>query len=76
MPSAQSVHLEGGQGLCQAPTPMMKDADGVWHLTTGPSLTGFHYYSFNVDGIAINDPGSKTFRGYGKEKAALRFPTR
>jgi enterochelin esterase-like enzyme len=74
MPSAQSVHLEGGQGLCQAPILMMKDADGVWHLTTGPSLTGFHYYWFNVDGIALNDPGSETFRGYGKETSGIEIP--
>jgi enterochelin esterase-like enzyme len=74
MPSAQSVHLEGGQGLCQAPVPMSKDSEGVWHLTIGPSLTGFHYYWFNVDGVTMNDPGSATFVGYGKETSGIEIP--
>ena len=51
LPFAQSVQLEGGQGLCAKPIPMTKDADGNWTLTTFPqSYGGFHYYWFNVDG--------------------------
>jgi enterochelin esterase-like enzyme len=73
-PSAKSVLLEGGQGLCQRPVPMIKDADGVWNLTIGPSVTGFHYYWFNVDGVAMNDPGSETFFGYGKETSGIEIP--
>lgn len=74
MPSAQSVQLEGGQGLCRGRIPMIKDAEGVWNLTIGPSATGFHYYWFNVDGVAMNDPGSETFFGYGKETSGIEIP--
>ena len=74
MPSAQSVQLEGGQGLCPERIPMTKDAEGVWNLTIGPSVTGFHYYWFNVDGVAMNDPGSETFWGYGKETSGIEIP--
>jgi enterochelin esterase-like enzyme len=74
MPSAKSVQLEGGQGLCQGPIPMVKNAEGVWNLTIGPSATGFHYYWFNVDGVAINDPGSETFFGYGRETSGIEIP--
>ncbi|HWB54911.1 MAG TPA: alpha/beta hydrolase-fold protein [Tepidisphaeraceae bacterium] len=74
MPSAQSVQLEGGQGLCQKPVPMVKGENGVWNLTIGPTLTGFHYYWFNVDGTPMNDPGSETFFGYGKETSGIEIP--
>jgi enterochelin esterase-like enzyme len=74
MPFAQSVELEGGQGLCRAPIPMIKDEEGVWNLTIGPSVTGFHYYWFNVDGVAMNDPGSGTYFGYGKETSGIEIP--
>jgi len=74
MPSAQSVQLEGGQGLCQKPVPMVKGENGVWNLTIGPTLTGFHYYWFNVDGTPVNDPGSETFFGYGKETSGIEIP--
>ena len=74
MPAAKAVHLEGGQGLCRRPIPMVKDADGLWNLTIGPSSTGFHYYWFNVDGVAMNDPGSETFFGYGKETSGIEIP--
>lgn len=74
MPSARSVRLEGGQGLCQGSVPMTKNADGVWSLTIGPSVTGFHYYWFDVDGVKMNDPGSETFRGYGKETSGIEIP--
>src|SRR6185437_6625929 len=74
MPSARSVRLEGGQGLCQGSVPMTKNADGMWSLTIGPSVTGFHYYWFDVDGVKMNDPGSETFRGYGKETSGIEIP--
>ena len=47
LPLAKSVHVEGGQGLCAAPVPMARDADGTWTLP--PTVVGFHYYWFNVD---------------------------
>ncbi len=74
LPAAKSVQLEGGQGLCSAPVPMTKDADGNWSVTLAPTVMGFHYYWFNVDGAQINDPGSETFFGYGKETSGIEIP--
>lgn len=74
IPSAQSVSLEGGQGLCAKPVPMQKDAEGFWTVTLGPTVMGFHYYWFNVDGTQMNDPGSETFFGYNREVSGIEIP--
>ena len=74
LPQANSVRLEGGQGLCSSPVPMKKDADGNWSVTLAPTVMGFHYYWFNVDGTKMNDPGSETFFGYGKETSGIEIP--
>lgn len=74
LPQAHSVQLEGGQGLCPKPVPMSRDADGDWTVTLAPTVTGFHYYWFNVDGIITNDPGSETFYGYSRETSGIEIP--
>jgi enterochelin esterase-like enzyme len=74
MPSAKSVQLNGGQGLGRVPFPMSKDADGVWSVAIPPATVGFHYYWFVVDGVAINDPGSETYFGYGRETSGIEIP--
>jgi enterochelin esterase-like enzyme len=74
MPFAKSVQLSGGQGLGRVPFPMTKDADGVWTVTIPPATVGFHYFWFSVDGVAINDPGSETYFGYGKETSGIEIP--
>jgi enterochelin esterase-like enzyme len=74
MPSATSVQLNGGQGLGGVPLPMTKDADGVWSVAIPPATVGFHYYWFSVDGVSINDPGSETYFGYGKETSGIEIP--
>jgi enterochelin esterase-like enzyme len=74
LPWAQNVRLEGGQGLCPSPVPMKKDADGNWCVTLAPTVMGFHYYWFNVDGTKMNDPGSETFFGYGNETSGIEIP--
>src|SRR5689334_21757294 len=33
--------------------PMAKGAYGVWAVTTGPLVPGFHYYWFLVDGVIV-----------------------
>jgi enterochelin esterase-like enzyme len=74
LPQAQSVQLEGGQGLCEKPVPMTKDAEGSWTVTMAPRVMGFHYYWFNVDGTRVNDPGSETFFGYNRETSGIEIP--
>ena len=74
LPMAKSVQLEGGQGLCAKPVPMTRDAEGNWTVTLPPTVMGFHYYWFNVDGVRMNDPGSETFFGYGRETSGIEIP--
>jgi enterochelin esterase-like enzyme len=74
LPFAKSVQLEGGQGLCPAPVPMTRDAEGNWSVTLAPTVMGFHYYWFNVDGTKVNDPGSETFFGYSKATSGIEIP--
>lgn len=73
-PDAKNVEVAGGDGLGKGPFPMTKGADGVWSVTTPPAVSGFHYYWFVLDGVAVNDPGSKTYFGYGKETSGIEVP--
>ena len=43
-------------------------------MTLPPTVVGFHYYWFNVDGTIMNDPGSETFFGYSKETTGIEIP--
>ncbi|MGH8320265.1 MAG: hypothetical protein ACREUL_20240 [Steroidobacteraceae bacterium] len=73
-PEAHSVLVAGGDGLGHGPFPMTKSADGVWRVTLPPVVPGFHYYWFILDGVAVSDPASQTYFGYGKEVSGLEVP--
>jgi enterochelin esterase-like enzyme len=73
-PDAHSVQVAGGDGLGPGPFPMTKGADGTWSATIPPAVPGFHYYWFVLDGVAVNDPSSETFFGYGKETSGIEVP--
>ncbi len=73
-PAAASLQVAGGDGLGMGPFPMTKAADGIWSVTTPPSVPGFHYYWFVLDGVSVNDPASETFFGYGKETSGIEVP--
>ena len=74
-PSAKQVLLVPKSiDLGPRPMPMVKAADGNWTVTTPPVSPGFHYYEFLVDGAPLNDPGSRTFFGWGKETSGLEVP--
>jgi enterochelin esterase-like enzyme len=73
-PGAHSVEVAGGDGLGHGPFPMTRSADGFWRVTLPPVVPGFHYYWFVLDGVAVDDPGSKTYFGYGKEVSGLEVP--
>ncbi|MFP5206202.1 MAG: carboxylesterase family protein [Acidobacteriota bacterium] len=53
---------------------MTRGGDGVWNATTPPLVVGFHYYSLVVDGVHVNDPGSHTFFGTGKDASGIEVP--
>ena len=69
-PAAQSVAVQLPQGRY----PMTKDADGVWSVVTPPIEPGFHYYTISLDGMAVNDLGSRAFYGTGKDASGLDVP--
>jgi enterochelin esterase-like enzyme len=43
-------------------------------VTTPPAVPGFHYYWLLVDRAAVNDPGSETYFGYGKQSSGIEIP--
>jgi enterochelin esterase family protein len=53
---------------------MAKAADGTWSVTIPRPVPGFHYYWFVLDGVPVNDPGSETYFGYGKETSGIEIP--
>ncbi len=56
------------------PFPLSKDKDGVWSGASEPAEPGFYYYELIVDGVPMNDPGSQTYFGWGRESSGLDIP--
>jgi enterochelin esterase-like enzyme len=54
--------------------PAKKGEDGFWTATTDPQVPGFHYYRVFIDGVQVNDPGSETFYGTGKQTSGIEIP--
>jgi Putative esterase/Carbohydrate-binding module 48 (Isoamylase N-terminal domain) len=76
-PTAQKVQLQPGgadNGLGKGPIDMSRDDQGVWSITLPAAVPGFHYYWFLVDGLAVNDPGSDTFFGWGRQTSGIEVP--
>jgi enterochelin esterase family protein len=76
-PEAKSVRVQPGgadNGLGKGPYEMERGEEGIWAVTTPPAVPGFHYYWLMVDGVAVNDPGSETFFGYGKPTSGVEVP--
>jgi enterochelin esterase family protein len=53
---------------------MARAEDGTWTFTTPPAVPGFHYYWFLVDGLAVSDPASRTYFGWGRECSGVEVP--
>jgi enterochelin esterase family protein len=76
-PNAQKVQLQPGgadNGLGKGPIEMSRDEKGLWSITLPAVVPGFHYYWFLVDGLAVNDPGSDTFFGWGRQTSGIEVP--
>src|SRR5215469_533312 len=76
-PDAKGVKVQPGgadNGLGKGPYEMERSDDGNWTVTIPPAVPGFHYYWLVVDGVAVNDPGSETFFGYGKPTSGVEVP--
>ena len=52
----------------------VRDDNGVWTATTDPQVPGFHYYWLVIDGVRVNDPGSETFYGTGRQTSGIEIP--
>jgi enterochelin esterase-like enzyme len=68
-PGAQSVEFQLGKRYAAT-----KDANGYWTATSDPQAPGFHYYWLVIDGVQVNDPGSETFYGTGKQTSGVEVP--
>ena len=53
---------------------MEKQPDGFWTFTTPPMAPGLHYYTINMDGAEISDPGSTAYFGGSKWASAVEVP--
>jgi enterochelin esterase-like enzyme len=76
-PTAQAVQVQPGgdrNGLGTGIYDMQKGTDGAWYVTVPPAVPGFHYYWLLVDGVAVNDPSSETYFGYGKQTSGVEIP--
>jgi enterochelin esterase-like enzyme len=70
-PQAQKVTVSLGGG-----TALAKDAAGDWVGTTVPLDEGFHYYTINVDGAVVPDPGSLFFYGSSRWGSGIEIPAK
>ena len=76
-PEARKVQFQPGgddNGLGRGPMDMTRADDGTWSITTAPAVPGFHYYWFLTDGVAMNDPASETYFGWGKQCSGVEIP--
>ena len=56
-------------------TPMSKDTNGLWSVTVGPIEPGVWEYSFQVDGLAMIDPGNSAIKPMREPRTSiLRLP--
>ena len=63
-----------GRGRVRQRYPAARTADGHWTAITDPQVPGFHYYWFWIDGAQVNDPGSETFFGWGRQTSGVEVP--
>ena len=74
---AKAVRLQPGgsdNGLGGKAVDLTRGEDGHWSVTTAAAVPGFHYYWFVVDGAVVNDPGSETYFGWGRQCSGVEVP--
>lgn len=70
-PQAQSVSVGlGGR------TVLTKDENGAWVGTSRPLDEGFHYYTINIDGAEVPDPGTMYFYGASRWGSGIEVPAK
>jgi len=74
-PKADSISVGLGLGGDKSKgTKLVKGADGYFTGTSTPLDEGFHYYHLNVDGAALNDPGTGNFYGSQRWESGVEIP--
>ena len=63
-----------GSGIGKGPVELVRDKDGMWSVTVGPVVPGFHYYWYVVDGVEVSDPSSESYFGHNKELSGVEVP--
>jgi len=51
-----------------------KEGNGMWTCKTKPQTVGFHYYTINVDGCDVFDPGTDAYFGGNKKQSGIEIP--
>lgn len=76
-PSAKYVICSAGWGGGMKGTVLRKQKDGSWLGTTlVPEDEGFHYYTMNIDGASVIDPGTKSYFGGLRWMSGVEVPAR
>lgn len=70
-PNATKVKLNFWSG---PKVDMEKQADGFWTVTTAALVPGFHYYTLNIDGAEISDPGTQAYFGGSRFASGVEVP--
>ena len=70
-PQAQSV-----KSSFSGESTVVKGPDGAWVVTTRPLDEGFHYYTLNIDGADVPDPGTLFFYGASRWGSAVEVPAK
>ncbi len=70
-PQAQSVKVSFRDS-----SPFVKGEDGSWTGYTRKLDEGFHYYTINVDGAEVPDPGTLYFFGAGRWGSGVEIPAK
>jgi enterochelin esterase family protein len=65
-PKAGTVVLNGSWDI-GTDIPMTKDGQGIWSVTVGPLGEQLWWYSFNVDGVKVLDPGNGEYSRDGNK---------
>lgn len=74
-PQAKYVIASAGWGGGMKGTALKKQQDGSWMGTTLlPEDEGFHYYTINIDGAQVVDPGTNSYYGGCRWMSGIEVP--
>lgn len=68
-PKATAVTVSGQ--FVKTPAAMTRGDDGVWSVTVGPVPPDLYEYSFNVDGLAMIDPGNRDIKPMRNPRSSI-----